>query len=37
VSDEMIPESHRVGHEKIASYGLISGLIVMLILDVILS
>ena len=36
VSDEMIPESHRVGHEKSASYGLMLGIIVMLILDVIL-
>jgi len=36
VSDEMIPETHRIGHERLASYGLIAGLIMMLALDVIL-
>ncbi len=34
VSDEMIPETHRLGHERIVSYGLIAGLIIMLALDV---
>jgi len=36
VSDEMIPETHRMGHERLASYGLVIGLIVMLTLDVLL-
>ncbi len=36
ISDEMIPETHRVGHERLASFGLIAGFIVMLILDVVL-
>ncbi len=37
VSDEIIPETHRIGHERLPSYGLITGLIVMLALDLILS
>ncbi|RLE91980.1 MAG: ZIP family metal transporter [Thermoprotei archaeon] len=36
VSDEMIPETHRVGHERRATYGLIIGLVTMLVLDVVL-
>ena len=36
VSDEMIPETHRAGHERLASYGLIIGLMVMLTLDILL-
>ena len=36
ISDEIIPETHRKGHERIASYGLIAGLIVTLALDLIL-
>ncbi|HDJ97307.1 MAG TPA: hypothetical protein ENG54_02455 [Thermofilum sp.] len=36
VSDEMIPETHRVGHERRATYGLIIGLVTMLVLDVML-
>jgi len=36
ISDEIIPETHRIGHEKLASYGLILGLIVMLLLDTLL-
>jgi len=36
ISDEIIPETHRVGHEKLASIGLMIGLIIMLTLDVIL-
>jgi len=33
VSNEIIPESHRLGHEKQASLGLIIGFLIMLILD----
>ena len=33
VSNEIIPESHRLGHEKQASLGLITGFLIMLILD----
>ncbi|MGQ9478458.1 MAG: ZIP family metal transporter [Thermoproteota archaeon] len=33
VSDEMIPESHRKGFEREATLGLITGLILMMILD----
>ncbi len=36
VSDEVIPETHRLGHERRASYGLLAGLIIMLALDVLL-
>jgi len=37
VSDEIIPETHRLGHERSASYGLILGFVTMLILDLILA
>ena len=33
VSDEMIPETHHDGHERMATYSLIAGFITMLILD----
>jgi len=33
VSDEMIPESHRKGFEREATFGLIAGFIVMMLLD----
>lgn len=36
ISDEIIPETHRIGHEKLSSYGLILGLITMLVLDTVL-
>jgi ZIP family zinc transporter len=36
ISDEIIPESHRAGHERFASYGLIAGLVVILALDLML-
>lgn len=36
ISDEIIPETHRLGHERLASYGLVIGLVVMLIMDVVL-
>ncbi|MEM3522411.1 MAG: ZIP family metal transporter, partial [Candidatus Bathyarchaeia archaeon] len=35
-SDEIIPETHRIGHEKLASFGLMVGLILMLFLDTVL-
>lgn len=33
VSDEIIPESHRTGHEKHATFGVIVGFIIMMLLD----
>jgi len=33
VSHEMIPESHRFGHEKEATFGFVSGFAVMMLLD----
>jgi len=33
VSDEIIPESHAGGNERIATWGIISGFIVMMVLD----
>ena len=36
ISDEIVPETHRKGHERMASYGLIAGLVVILALDLIL-
>ncbi len=37
ISDEIVPETHRKGHERSASYGLIIGFMIMLTLDVVLS
>ena len=37
VSDEMIPESHRAGHEKEATLGLIVGFIIMMVLETVFS
>jgi len=34
ISDEIVPETHRKGHERLATFGTILGLIVMLYLDV---
>jgi ZIP family zinc transporter len=36
ISDEIIPETHRKGRERVASYGLIAGLAVILALDLML-
>jgi ZIP family zinc transporter len=36
ISDEIIPESHRAGHERLASYGLMAGLVLILALDLML-
>jgi len=33
VSDEMIPESHRKGFEREATFGLIVGFVIMMLLD----
>ncbi len=37
ISDEMIPETHSHGHERIATYSLLIGFIVMLFLDAFIS
>ena len=37
ISDEIIPETHRSGHERVATLGLIAGAIVMLYLDIALA
>lgn len=34
VSNEIIPETHRAGHENLATFGLMIGVIVMMLLDV---
>lgn len=34
ISDEIIPESHRLGYEKAATIGVMTGFVLMLILDV---
>lgn len=34
ISDEIIPETHRNGFEREATYGIMIGFIIMLILDV---
>lgn len=36
ISHEIIPETHRSGHQKVATTGLLFGLILMMLLDVIL-
>lgn len=36
VSDEIIPESHRKGFEKPATFGVIVGFVLMMFLDVVL-
>lgn len=37
ISDEIIPETHRSGYERIATLGLIAGVIIMLYLDIALA
>ncbi len=34
ISDEIVPETHRMGHERMATFGTILGVMVMLFLDV---
>ena len=36
VSHEIIPESHRRGHETLATGGLMAGFVLMMLLDVML-
>jgi len=36
ISDEIIPESHRSGHERLATFGVMIGFSVMMLLDVLL-
>ncbi|MEM3712156.1 MAG: hypothetical protein QXR97_01260 [Thermoproteota archaeon] len=31
ISNEIIPETHRLSHERVSSYGLIIGFLIMLI------
>ena len=33
VADELIPESHRKGHERDATFGLMAGFVIMMVLD----
>ena len=33
ISDEMIPETHSGGHERLATYSLLMGVIVMILMD----
>ena len=33
ISDEIVPETHRMGHERVATFGTMAGVIVMLYLD----
>lgn len=37
ISDEIIPETHRSGHERVTTMGLMAGVIVMLYLDIALA
>jgi len=37
VADEMIPESHKKGYKREATFGLIAGFVIMMLLDVIFS
>lgn len=36
ISDEIVPETHRKGHERLATFGTIIGVVVMLFLDIVL-
>lgn len=37
ISNEIVPETHRKGHERLATFGTMIGVIVMLYLDIALS
>ena len=37
ISDEIVPETHARGHERIATVGTMAGVVVMLFLDVALA
>lgn len=34
ISDEIVPETHRMGHERLATFGTMIGIVIMLYLDV---
>jgi ZIP family zinc transporter len=34
ISDEIVPETHRSGHQRLATFGTLLGVLVMLYLDV---
>ena len=34
ISDEIIPETHRNGHERAATYGILVGFVIMMFLDI---
>jgi len=34
ISDEMIPETHSNGNERIATYALLGGVVLMILMDV---
>lgn len=36
ISDEIVPETHRKGHERLATFGTILGVVVMMFMDVVL-
>jgi len=36
ISDEIIPETHRGGHERVATFGLMAGFVVMMAMDTLL-
>lgn len=37
IGDDIVPETHRKGHERLATFGTMVGVIVMLYLDITLS
>ena len=37
IADEMIPESHKKGYQREATFGLIAGFVIMMLLDTIFS
>lgn len=34
ISDEIVPETHRSGHERLATLGILAGAVAMLYLDI---
>jgi ZIP family zinc transporter len=34
ISDEIVPETHTRGHERLATFGTLAGVIIMLYLDI---
>lgn len=37
IADEMIPESHKKGYQREATFGLVAGFVIMMLLDTIFS